>query len=236
MSGADPLGVGDGGAAGAVEAGGTARDVPRAPVADAVGDGEAAAGPCPSAERTPGMSRYAPIPPRTTTMPRKASTRWAGLRSMAVRYFFRRTGRGQKGPGGLESAPGPPWPPPAWSPPPGPALREGLPQKPEPPPGLLLRGAAGPGVLGPGSPPRGAALRAGPLPRAGTPLRAGAPRDGADPNVGGAAPGPGPPLPPDGGGAAAGGRGATPGQRCRAAPGRAGADPPPPGVPAGAPE
>src|ERR1700722_8672527 len=107
MSGADPLGVGDGGAAGAVEAGGTARDVPPAPVARAAGDGEAAAGPCPSAERTPGMSRYAPIPPRTTTMPRKASTRWAGLRSMAVRYFFRRTGRSQKGPGGLESAPGP---------------------------------------------------------------------------------------------------------------------------------
>src|SRR5580693_1172374 len=281
MSGADPLGVGDGGAAGAVEAGGTARDVPRAPVAGAVGDGEAAAGPCPSAERTPGMSRYAPIPPRTTTMPRKASTRWAGLRSMTVRYFFRRTGRSQKGPGGLESAPGPPWSPPLgpgpawppreggaadWPPPrplpepparpppepllrprsggaafrdgprPGLLLRDGLPQKPEPPPWLLLRGAAGPGVLGPGSPPRGAALRAGPLPRAGTPLRAGAPRDGADPNVGGAAPGPGPPLPPDAGGAAAGGRGATPGQRCRAAPGRAGADPPPPGAAAGAPE
>src|SRR5258708_7156898 len=83
---------------------------------------------------------------------------------------------------------------------PGLLLRDGLPQKPEPPPWLLLRGAAGPGVLGPGSPPRGAALRVGPPPRAGPPLRAGAPpRDGADPNVGGAAPGPGP-LPPDGGG------------------------------------
>src|SRR3984957_6544110 len=280
MSGADPLGVGDGGAAGAVEAGETARDGPRAPVAGAVGDGEAAAGPCPSAERTPGMSRYAPIPPRTTTMPRKASTRWAGLRSMTVRYFFRRTGRSQKGPGGLESAPGPPWSPPLgpgpawppreggaadWPPPrplpepparpppepllrprsggaafrdgprPGLLLRDGLPQKPEPPPWLLLRGAAGPGVLGPGSPPRGAALRVGPLPRVGAPLRAGAPpRDGADPNVGGAAPGPGPALPPDGGGAAAGGRGATPGQRCRAAPGRAGTEPPRPRAPAGA--
>ena len=213
-------------------------------------------------------------------MPRKASTRWAGLRSMTVRYFFRRTGRSQKGPGGLESAPGPPWPPPAWpgrrlaalrraarqtgrrrarcrsrrraaarataaapqrggsvpGRPPGRAaglLRDGLPQKPEPPPWLLLARRR----CSPGSPPRGAALRVGPLPRVGAPLRAGAPlRDGADPNVGGAAPGPGPALPPDGGGAAAGGRGATPGQRCRAAPGRAGADAAAARAPAGAPE
>src|SRR6267142_41087 len=119
MSGADPLGAGDGAAAGAVEAAGMAGDVPRAPVAGTLGVG-AAAGTWPSAERTPGMSRYAPIPPRTTTMPRKATTRWAGLRSMTVRYFFRRTGRSQKGPGGPGSAPGPAWPPPAWSPPAGP--------------------------------------------------------------------------------------------------------------------
>ena len=44
------------------------------------------------------------MPPSTTTMPTKASTRWAGLRSMTLRYFFRRTGRSQKGPGGLLSA------------------------------------------------------------------------------------------------------------------------------------
>ncbi|HEX9353261.1 MAG TPA: hypothetical protein VF933_05540, partial [Streptosporangiaceae bacterium] len=36
---------------------------------------------------------------------------------MTVRYFFRRTGRSQNGPGGLESAPEPDWAPPDWPPP-----------------------------------------------------------------------------------------------------------------------
>src|ERR1700728_1950198 len=106
MSGADPAGVGTGDpdAAGAVECAGAAAAVPRAPDADVLGVAPAAPCPCPTAERTPGMSRYAPMPPSTTTMPTKASTRWAGLRSMTLRYFFRRTGRSQKGPGGSASA------------------------------------------------------------------------------------------------------------------------------------
>src|SRR6266702_665523 len=115
MSGADP--VGGTGVAGAVEAGGAAWDVARGRRAAALGGGAPGLCPCPSSERTPGMRRYAPIAPSTTTMPRKASTRWAGLRSMTVRYFFRRTGRSQKGPGGLESAPEPDWAPPDWPPP-----------------------------------------------------------------------------------------------------------------------
>ena len=72
------------GGAGAVEGGGAPGDVARAPVGGEMGVGAADACPCPSAERTPGMSRYAPIPPSTTTMPRKAGARWAGLRSMAL--------------------------------------------------------------------------------------------------------------------------------------------------------
>src|SRR5580700_408921 len=71
---------------------------------DAVGWG-LAGGPCPRAARTPGISRYAPVPPSSTTMTRKASTRWRGDRSIATRYFFRRTGRSQKGPGGLSGRP-----------------------------------------------------------------------------------------------------------------------------------
>src|SRR6266536_4540997 len=114
MSGADPAG---GGVAGALEAAGVDGDVPAALVAGALGVAAAGRCPCPSAERTPGMRRYAPIPLSTTTMQRKASTRWAGLRSMTVRYFFRRTGRSQNGPGGLESAPEPDWAPPDWPPP-----------------------------------------------------------------------------------------------------------------------
>src|SRR5882724_7730496 len=111
MSGADPAGVGVGNAdaAGAVECAGAAGDVPRAPDAEVLGVAPADPCPCPTAERTPGMSRYAPMPPSTTTMPTKASTRWAGLRSMMLRYFFRRTGRSQKGPGGPDSASGPDW-------------------------------------------------------------------------------------------------------------------------------
>jgi hypothetical protein len=57
------------------------------------------------------------MPLSTTIMPTKASTRWAGLRSMTLRYFFRRTGRSRKGPGGPVSAPDPDWPPPAHPPP-----------------------------------------------------------------------------------------------------------------------
>src|SRR5450631_2362130 len=113
MSGADPAGVA--GVTGAVEAAEVDGDVLAAPVAAALGVAAAGRCPCPSADRTPGMSRYAPIPPSTTTMPRNASTRWAGLRSMTARYFFLRTGRSQKGPGGLASAPGLAWLPPPWS-------------------------------------------------------------------------------------------------------------------------
>src|ERR1700733_8427869 len=138
MSGAGPAGAGDAGAAGAVEGAEAAGDVPWEPGDEILGVAPADPCPCPTAERTPGMSRYAPMPPSTTTMPTKASTRWAGLRSMTLRYFFRRTGRSQKGPGGPASVPGLAWPPPAWPPPPG------------PPPNWL--GAAGGGAERPAPP------------------------------------------------------------------------------------
>src|ERR1035438_1438082 len=175
MSGADPLGTGDAEVAGAVEATGAAGDA-AAPPADAVGVGEADGCPWPSAERTPGISRYAPMPPSTTTMPKKASTRWAGLRSMSVRYFFLRTGRSQKGPGGLESPAGPAWPPPAWPPPDGGAADGPAPPAgraeppPEPPPELLSLPRSGGAAFRDGPRP-GLALRVGPALRDGAPQK-----------------------------------------------------------------
>jgi hypothetical protein len=176
-------------------------------------------------------------------MTTKASARWRVERSIAASYFFRRTGRSQKGPGGLSG--------------------RSLPRSPGgsaaawllPLPGPVGRVRAG-GALRAG-PRAGLGLRAGlaadPAPGAGLGARWDGPfRDGA-PNHGGAEPGGwaggavggGAGLPDDraglpddragrlgggagrlGGGAAAGGRGATPGQRCRevggAAAGRAG--------------
>ncbi|HEY2129921.1 MAG TPA: hypothetical protein VGH77_22325, partial [Streptosporangiaceae bacterium] len=173
-------------------------------------------------------------------MPRKASTRWRGERSIAASYFFRRTGRSQKGPGGLLSAR--PLPllsggsAPGWLPPllllPGPPgrLRVGGPAlRPGPRAGLGLRARL---PADPASAPRaGLGVRCGGPPRDGAPNQGGAELGGwAGGAVGGGAAPPGDragPLddragPPDdraglldGGGAAAGGRGATPGQRCR---------------------
>jgi hypothetical protein len=57
MSGADPAGVGDAGVAGAVDGAEAAGDVSRRPDAEVLGVAPADPCPCPTAERTPGMSR-----------------------------------------------------------------------------------------------------------------------------------------------------------------------------------
>jgi len=113
-------------------------------------------------------------------MTTKASTRWRGERSIAASYFFRRTGRSQKGPGGLSgrSLPRLPGSAAGWVPLlPGPVgrLRAGGPLRAGPRAGLGLRAGL---AADPAS-----ALRAGLGVRCGGPLRDGAP------NHGGAAPG-----------------------------------------------
>src|SRR6266540_2521269 len=53
----------------------------------------------------PGLSRKMPSPASATTIRAKAPLRWPGVGSMALRYFWRRIGRSQNGPGGAGLSP-----------------------------------------------------------------------------------------------------------------------------------
>src|SRR5712691_2161484 len=53
----------------------------------------------------PGLTRKMPSPARATTIRAKAPLRWPGVGSMALRYFWRRIGRSQNGPGGAGLSP-----------------------------------------------------------------------------------------------------------------------------------
>src|SRR6266496_924608 len=53
----------------------------------------------------PGVSRKMPSPASATTIRAKAPLRWPGVGSMALRYFWRRIGRSQNGPGGAGLSP-----------------------------------------------------------------------------------------------------------------------------------
>src|SRR5215469_14832887 len=100
-----PLGAAGGGLLGEGDG-----DVPDSGVASPT------ARPCPASLCRPmvaGMIRKAPSAARITTTAAKISFRWADVRSIAVRYFRRRSGRSQNGPAGsslrlsLRAAPAP---------------------------------------------------------------------------------------------------------------------------------